>query len=261
MRARLQTRLEPAPNLTSRDREAMFALFERYYRSVTRERFLDDLAGKQLVIRILAGGELAGFSTIQLIRTDFEGRPIVTIFSGDTVIDRAWWGAKALQRAFFFFLMRTKLAHPMTSVFWFLISKGHKTYLLMRNNFTSWPNRHEETPPRIQALLDHVARLKFDEHYDAVRGIVRFPECLGAVRPDFVDIPRDDAVDPEVRFFLERNPGHGAGDELCCLAEIRMSELLRAGVKYFVAKPLGRVLGRRQGDPRSEPAATGSASP
>jgi hypothetical protein len=241
------------------DREAMFTLFEKYYRSVTRERFLADLAEKQLVIRIFSGEELAGFSTIQLIPTDFDGRRILTVFSGDTVIDRRWWGTKALQRAFFFFLMRMKLTHPMTSVFWFLISKGHKTYLLMRNNFTSWPNRHEATPPRVQSLLHQVARIKFHEHYDAASGIVRFPECLGAVRPDFIDVPLDDAVDPDVRFFLERNPGHVAGDELCCLAEIQMSELLQAGVKYLVAKPLRRILGGKLPARRSEPARVGSA--
>ncbi|MBI3724939.1 hypothetical protein HY251_13435 [bacterium] len=259
MRARLATRLEAVPTLDPRERNAMFALFEQYYSSVTRERFLADLSEKQLVIRIFAGERLAGFSTIQLIPTDFDGRRLLTVFSGDTVIDRAWWGTKALQRAFFFFLMRTKLARPLTPVFWFLISKGHKTYLLMRNNFTSWPNRHGETPARVQALLDHVARLKFREHYDAASGIVRFSQCLGAVRPDFVDIPLDEAMDPEVRFFLERNPAHAAGDELCCLAEIRMSELLRAGAKYLVAKPLARLLGKTKPS-RPEPVSTGSAA-
>jgi hypothetical protein len=253
MRARLRSRLEPASDLASSDREVMFALFEKYYRSVTRERFLADLAAKELVIRIFApSGELAGFSTIQLIPTDFEGERILAVFSGDTVIDRAWWGAKELQRAFFFFLMRQKLARPTTPVFWFLISKGHKTYLLMRNNFTSWPNRHEPTPPRARALLDHVARLKFPEHYDPARGVIRFPECLGAVRPDHLDVPLEDGLDPEVRFFLEKNPGYAQGEELCCLAEIRMGELLRAGAKYLFWKPLASLVRRRS--PRPEPA-------
>jgi len=261
LKARLVTRLDPAPALAPGEREAMYALFERYYRSVTRDRFLADLARKQLVIRIFAGGELAGFSTIQLLPTEFEGRLLLTIFSGDTVVDRPWWGTKALQRAFAFFLVRTKLAHPLTPVFWFLISKGYKTYMLMRNNFTSWPSRHEETPPRVQALLHHVARLKFDENYDAESGVVRFSECLGAVRSDFVDVPLEErTMDPDVRFFLERNPGHMAGDELCCLAEIRMGELLRVGVKYLVAGPLRRLGGSSKPARPSEPAGTGRAS-
>ena len=80
-----------------------------------------------------------GFSTI-LLRKEGQAR---TIFSGDTVVHEDYWGSKILQKGFARFLARTKLKHPATKVYWMLMSKGFKTYLLMRHNMPkSYPN-HE----------------------------------------------------------------------------------------------------------------------
>ena len=34
------------------------------------------------------------------------------------------------------------------------------------------------------------------------------------------ELPDSRLHDPHVRFFVERNPGHARGDELCCLAPL-----------------------------------------
>jgi hypothetical protein len=36
-----------------------------------------------------------------------------------------------------------------------------------------------------------------------------------------------------VAFFLEKNPGHGQGDELVCLAEVSPTNLTRAGLRLW----------------------------
>ncbi len=242
---RTATRVDRVEALSQGDREAMFALFERYYDRVTSAQFEKDLAGKQRVIRLFhPDGRLVGFSTIQLIRTELGGQRLLTIFSGDTVVDRSSWGGKALQRAFTGFLLRTKLTHPRTRVFWFLISKGYKTYLLMRNNLTSYPNFEAETPADVKAVLDHVATLKYPGHYDPRRGLIVFPRSEGMVRPEFEDLSASDLRKPDIRFFVERNPGYAEGDELCCLAEVKLRELLAAGLKYAVGRPVARLASR-----------------
>ena len=234
-----RTVVEPVAHLGPADRDAMFALLTRYYDRVERATFDADLAGKQRLIRMFdQDGRLAGFSTIQLIPGEEGRRRTLTVFSGDTVVDRDCWGQKALQRAFSRELVRLKLLHLRTRLYWFLISKGHKTYLLMRNNFTMYPTRDGPTPPGVQATLDRVARLKFSERYDAARGVIACPEGV-AVKPEVADVPPLEAAAPDVRFFLERNPGWLRGDELCCLAEIRLRELLWAALRYTLA-PLRR---------------------
>lgn len=232
--------VEPVARLGAADREEMFALFARYYDRVTREQFEADLAGKQRLIRMFdQTGRLSGFSTIQLIEGREGRRRTLTLFSGDTVVDRDCWGQKWLQRAFSRELLRLRLRHPLRRLYWFLISKGYKTYLLMRNNFTMYPNHERPTPPAVQATLDRVARLKFGDRYQAARGVVSF-EQGAAVKPEAADVPALDAAAPDVRFFLERNPGWVNGDELCCLAELRLLELIGAGLKYTFTRRRAR---------------------
>jgi len=249
-----RTRVEPVGRLTAADREAMWALFARYYDKVTRAEFERDLDEKQYLIRMHdAAGGLCGFSTIQVLETRLGGRAVEAVFSGDTVIDRSVWGQKQLQRVFTRFLIGRKLRRPFGRVYWFLISKGHKTYLLMRNNLTMFPNYERATPPDVRTVLDHVARLKYPDRYDPDRGVIAYPDG-SAVRSDVADVTPEAREDPDVRFFLERNPGWLHGDELCCLAELRLRELLLAGLKYGVWAPLRRLFGRRRRAPTSAPA-------
>lgn len=223
----------------------MYALFSRYYDGIERETFDSDLAQKQYVIRMFSHAELVGFSTIQLLHTDFQGRPVTTLFSGDTVVDHRCWGQKALQRGFVSFVTKLKLGHPRHRVFWFLISKGYKTYLLIRHNFLAFPARDRDTPGEVKVLLDQVAKLKYADSYDPSRGVISFSQSQGQVKDEFEDLGPEDLKNPDIAFFVEQNPGFREGDELCCLAEIRLRDLAYIGLKYFVFKPLLSIFRRR----------------
>lgn len=250
----VKVRTEPVSRIGDGERDAMFELFQRYYDRVTREEFLRDLAGKQDLIRLFdQHGQVSGFTTIQHLHTEHAGRARLVVFSGDTVVDRECWGQKKLQVAFSRYLLGLKLRHPIRRVYWFLISKGFKTYLLMRHNLTSYPGHQGPTPSDVQALIDHVSRLKYPEHYDPERGVIAVPEgCV--VTPEAGTVTDDDRRDPDIRFFLERNPGWVEGEELCCLAELRLPELLWSAVRYTAS-----ALGRKRKRPR--PAKTPAQAP
>ena len=83
-------------------RDAAFALFRAAYDGASRARFEHDLADKQRVILLhdRASGHLKGFSTVRIRAETLGGREVTTVFSGDTVVDRAYWGQKQLQLAF-----------------------------------------------------------------------------------------------------------------------------------------------------------------
>lgn len=203
-----RTRLDRVRTLTAPERGEMLALMQRYYDGVTPAQFDRDLNEKRFVIRLLdAQGELCGFSTIQELRLDHDGRPILVVFSGDTVIDRACWGQKNLQRAFTRYLIRCLILEPRRRLCWFLISKGYKTYLLMRNNLLSYPNCAHPTPPSLKAILDLAARTKFGEQHDAERGVLPAKgEDAQTVKEGFRDLTPAELEDPEIRFFVERTP-------------------------------------------------------
>lgn len=222
MARRLAARTVPREALSPGDREAMWDLFARHYEAVTRAGFEADLADKSHVILLRPAGEerLAGFSTLTSFPVVVQGRTVVVVFSGDTVVDPAWWGQTALQRAFLAWVIRVWLARPRTPVYWFLISKGYRTYLLLTRNFPEhWPRYDRPTPAFQAALLDTVARARFGDAWDADRGVLRFATCAGRLREGVAPVDPGTTA-PDVRFFVARNPGHAEGDELCCLGRV-----------------------------------------
>lgn len=209
-------------DLDGATRNAMWDLFGRYYEGTTRATFDHDLDAKDEVILVRdSAGMLQGFSTLVRTVGRHRGRRYVALFSGDTVLERAHWGDGALQRAFGRALLSTKLRHPGRRAYWFLISKGYKTYLLLARNFPEhWPRRGQATPSWEASLLDHLARQRFGEAWDARQGIVRIPG-EGKLRQGIAPAEGATLQDPDVAYFVQANPQHGDGDELACLGRIR----------------------------------------
>jgi hypothetical protein len=215
----LQARVRRVASLTDAELEAMWLLFEKSYDGARREVFERDLAEKDHLILLKdAQREVQGFST--LLRLDARGACVV--FSGDTIIAPGFWGQTALQRAFIWYLMAQRLAVPARPVYWFLITKGYRTYLLIARYFPNhWPRHDAPFPPAEGALLDALCSRKFGDAWDASAGLLRYAgKSADAVRlhEELADVPPRLLHDPDVRFFLETNPRWAEGDELCCLA-------------------------------------------
>ena len=217
-----------------------FALFQRAYEGADRARFSKDLAEKQLVIllRDRDSGALKGFSTV-LLQERPGKRPAIVVFSGDTVIDREYWGQKQLQIAFTTLLLRLKLRSPRRRVYWFLISKGYRTYLLLANAFTrAVPRFDRSSDDELQQHLHELAEARFGAQYDRESGVIRYDTAHERVRDGLAPITDRHCRNPHVQFFVERNPGHASGDELACLADVRFRDLARIGGRIALA--LGR---------------------
>jgi hypothetical protein len=218
-------------SLTESRRAQMLALMQVCYAGVSAERFARDLAEKQYVILLSARrtGELVGFSTLRVAEEQVEGRAVEVVFSGDTVIHPDYWGQKELQVRFVRFVFARKLRRPLRPVLWMLLSGGYKTYLLAVNHFPRTVPRHDwEAPPERASFLRALATRWFGEQYDPARGTLRFAGSHYRVRDGVAPIDREAAAHPHIAFFARHNPGHVEGEELVCLAEIRVWDLIRA---------------------------------
>lgn len=230
----LRARVVPVHVLSEADRRAMFALFAHYYDDVSAPRFDADLRAKDEVIVLRTPeGRIAGFSTLTTVEVAIDGRVHRGVFSGDTVVDEAFWGTRALGQAFLAHLFRLRLRRPLQPLWWFLISKGYKTYLLMANNFPEhWPRHEVATPRGRRALLDAFGAALFPDAYDAERGLVVFPPGSGRLRQGVAPASAELATDnPRVRFFVERNPDWADGVELACIAHMDWSMPARYAAK------------------------------
>jgi hypothetical protein len=218
-------------------RQAMFRLFSQYFENARFERFLFDLDEKQWVILVHEqSGGLLGFSTIQCFDMEFEGRKVSFIFSGDTIVDTRGWRLNALAPAFAVFVERFIDKHPNSLRYWFLISKGYRTYHSLPLFFVRFfPSFCAVTPPLESRLLACVARRKFGQHFNETTGIISYDSPLDYLCEPLQQVASGRDGDPHVKFFLEKNPGFTRGDELACITELSWENLSRRAMRVLAA--------------------------
>jgi hypothetical protein len=208
----------------------MFSLLAAHFVGVDRTTFDRDLEDKSCAILLEdEAGDVRGFSTMVVYESCASGTPISVVYSGDTIVDRAWWGSPALARTWVRAVRQLAPASEPRDVYWLLLTSGFRTYRFLPVFFREfYPCFDAATPPRQASLLDVLARERFGQHYDAASGVVRFerPQILA---PDLVTLPAGRMPDPHIAFFLERNPGFVYGDELVCLTRIDERNLTPAG--------------------------------
>jgi hypothetical protein len=220
---KLVARLMATPDLSIQQRDEMLALMDRHYANVRRDVFESDLEEKPWVILINEprNGDLCGFSTQMLLDAEAAGRPIKALFSGDTIIDQSHWGDQALAHVWGRLALSLINEHPDSMLYWFLISKGYKTYRFLPVFFHEFYPRHDgPTPPSAKAMIDALARARYPDDYESDGGIVRAGSRQYRLREGLADVTEGRLRDDHVRFFQVSNPGHSQGDELCCLAPL-----------------------------------------
>ena len=228
----------------------MFRLFSQYYNNIDAAQFKADLLEKDHVFLFLDPDKrVQGFSTVVTLEQEVQGKKVRALFSGDTVMHRDYWGQGALSTAFGKYFFLKKLKSPWQPLYWFLISKGYKTYLLMTNNFpTHYPRYDKPTPPFMQAMMDAFGKRLYPEHYNAEEGLIQFSQqqvkqkdCL---KDDITPITEEMLTNSRIAFFAEKNPHWDAGDELACVAELSFMVPFTHGIKNM-RKQLRRKLRKR----------------
>lgn len=240
-------RVESTPLLEPAVRDRMFELLAAHFLRVSRESFERDLAEKPWTILIehAESRELAGFSTLLAMEGTALGGPFRAIYSGDTIIDRRHWGDTELARVWLRFLIDFAARAPDVPAYWFLASMGHRTYRVLPLFFRDYHPRHDsEFPPLEKSVLDTLASVRFGKSYDAARGIIRFEPARECLRPEIAELTEAQRANPAAQFFAARNPGHGRGDELACLARVSPGNLTS----------VARKLLQRSGNDRRVPA-------
>jgi hypothetical protein len=209
----------------------MFDLMGHYFEGMEWWPFLRDLQAKEWVALVEepATGQIRGFSTLAQFRAYVNGQPIVVLFSGDTIVDRACWGDTTLHRLWGRHIFTVADSIDDAPVYWFLICSGYKTYRILPVFFRQfYPTYQQATPPGIKRMLDSVASQHFGTRYDAAQGIVRLDNAT-PLRAGVADVTAQRLKDPHVAFFVAANPGYLAGDELACLAAVSPANLTAAG--------------------------------
>ncbi len=213
--------------VSSLEKEKMFGILREYFAHVEYDTFLKDLGEKHWVIVLRGeGNQIVGFSTIQVIEHAVDGREVVYVFSGDTIVEKEFWQSNLLAPAFGHFMLRMMEEYTHTPVYWFLISKGYRTYRFLPVYFRKfYPVYTEATPPDYDRLLKHICTWKFGPCYNPGKGIISFDGAKDHLNDEMCMIPESKKNNLHIRFFLEKNPYYYRGDELACIADISRENL------------------------------------
>lgn len=248
----VKARVVPVKQLGLGSRVQMYRIFQTYYDGATWDQFQHDLSEKNDVILLENfAGCICGFSTLQWKTIELDGRNVIGVFSGDTILEQKYWGNPALGIKFLSYLWNLKLQNIGKPVYWFLISKGYKTYLLMANNFGhSYPHFRRTTPSFEKKLMDQFYSEKFGNLYFPERGIVSLstgPTCK--LRHQVAPITESLKTNiPSIGFFAYRNPNWAQGDELACIAKMTLGMPFR----YVFKKQILDTIQKFTGSPNSK---------
>ena len=223
----LQSEIAPAKRVLARYADQLYDLYASCYDGTDAKRFRADLEEKQWVIllRDLGTGDVVGFSTQLLIDAEINQQRVHALFSGDTIIHPRYWGSLELIRAWCRFAGSLKAQSGSRRLYWFLISKGHRTYLFLPSFFHAFYPRYDRSTPAFeQQLIDVLAGAKFPREYCPRTGVIEYGSAHDRLRPDIDAAPKR-LRNPHVDFFVRQNPGYRSGSELVCVAEITFENM------------------------------------
>jgi hypothetical protein len=216
----------PARELNENVVEQMYQLMLSYYDNCRKEKFLADLYQKDGVLLVRdPNDDVCGFTTYVLFETAFQGEKIHVFYSGDTIIREEFWGRMSTVRLFIF-LLRRYLLRPRGALYWFLLSKGIRTYRLLPLYFKRYyPAPDGVAPVYEKDMTAHLAQLKFGGGYLAKEGVIRPDPPADRLKEKFLLPAENKMDDPLSWFFFGKNPGCVRGDELPCLAHMSLDNL------------------------------------
>lgn len=222
------------PQLSDHTIETMFDLFQDYF-VADFDTFQRDLGNKNWVILLknTVSGSIEGFSTLAFYKSIVDLEEIGIVYSGDTIIRPEYWGAPELPRTWIKTVLEIGETLPKP-LYWLLISSGYKTYRFLSVFYKEYyPRYNRQTPPKIQSTIHHLAKERFGEEYDPKTGVIRFTSGATPLRAGVAEISGRRLKDPNVAFFIQKNPGHAQGDELVCLTHIDPENLTPAGKRMI----------------------------
>jgi hypothetical protein len=210
--------------LSASDRAEMWLLMTAYYLGVEPQQFEADLDEKEHVILLRNGsttGRIVGFSTLMRLDLEVAGQPVVTVFSGDTIVDRSRRGTFGLGMEIARYFHSAVQETTGVGLYYILIAKGWQTSRIPRLLFQDYsPSPDRPTPCLHRQIMDAFGAKKYPNNYRPRTGLIDFGGETQRVMPESAEGIIPARPDAQVDFFVKSNPNYLQGSELVYVAEI-----------------------------------------
>lgn len=225
-----------AADLTSAEKSAMFQLMQASYDFVESESFENDLADKDYVVLLKdENKQIQGFTSFAINPKGFFHREYNIVYSGDTVISPAFWGSQELVRAYCHLCGFLLGEYSNKELYWYLLSKGHRTYMYLPLFFKNYYPRINMADPVMRRVVNECSSYLFADSWQPSLGTIVFSDKRGQLKPKIAQATFEKKNKPLVNFFLQKNPDFSQGTELACLTRISMNNIGHRIKGYFRA--------------------------
>ncbi|HTM05808.1 MAG TPA: hypothetical protein VL201_01060, partial [Patescibacteria group bacterium] len=220
--------------LGPQEKSELFSLMTRHYNDVNENKFLHDLSDKHHIILFYDKklNQLRGFTTLKILQLNTYDEH-VCLFSGDTIIEKGYWGSVQLPRLWCVYINAIKEWYPGKKIYWLLTAKGYKTYRFMSVFFCDYYPHYNKNLSYLKELLDSYAFFQFQERYDLKTHLIDNGKIKDRLKPGVADIKHEHDQDASVKFFIESNPDWVKGTELASILEVTEDNLTLLGKRMF----------------------------
>ncbi len=230
----LEAHISARTDITLQERDRMFSLLGDYFDGYRRSNFERDLDEKHEVLFLRnKNGDIQGFTTILFLETKVDEEKVRGIFSGDTIVSKEYWNENTLAREWSRYMLEVA-DRSKERLFWFLICSGFRTYRFLPTFFKEFFPRYERLTPNFeQQVLDTFAAIKFPGEYNPKTGLVTFGSSTERLKEGIGEITQERLSNPNINYFVTRNPNHAQGAELACLTEISKRNYKPSALRRF----------------------------
>lgn len=212
----------------------MYFLMQEHYENINLEKFKADLYKKDSVFLVYSSKELVGFSTLKKIEINLENEneTIVGLFSGDTIIKKGFSWAIEFQKEWIKYCLKESKRNEKIGIktYWFLISKGIKTYMYLPTYFINFsPRLNYIESEKEKIIKNSYAKKLYGNRYIESLGIIKNDGTNDYLKENIINISDKQKNNENIQFFISKNPNYEQGDELVCLTEISYENLTKLG--------------------------------
>jgi hypothetical protein len=228
--------LLPLSSLYETDIKRMYELMVECYDHMDHAIFLSDLSNKDYVGLLFDGDKvIQGFTTFGINPKQTGREEYSIIFSGDTIISPDHWGSQEMMRGWGISVGKIIATDTAKKWYWFLLSKGHRTYMYLPLFFNDYyPSIQEQANDDLKNIIEETASKLYPNYYNSATGLVVFDTTMGELKPALAKSTWEKQSKPHVKLFLERNPGFYKGDELVCMTQLHPDNMRGYGKKYIL---------------------------
>jgi len=209
-------------DISVKDISDMFRVFCRYYENTSIDQFIADLGKKQgaFIVRRRVDNVIVGFSTLGVYTMMVDGKKVRGIFSGDTILEKDYWGNRAINAEFVKRVLIEAIKDPFTPQYWFLISKGYKTFLLLSRNFPNYFPHPSQENPHMKNIVEAYCEQLFPGCLNRESMVLDFGDGYNCLKNNVTPITDEQRQEEDIAFFEQKNPEWTRGCELPCAARV-----------------------------------------